>query len=131
MTAPLTVRAAEITTAAVSINVLTVSGKQVTLAVYRQIVGEDCFRLGLEGQPLLQGEMWGTVNYHVGDDPFDYPGGHRHVVWQKGDQLRRCKVRCSMPSLNGYPRERVQELRPFWDALWQEVAALPQLFIAV
>ncbi len=82
----LTAQTAEIQTAAVEIRTLTVSGKQVTQAVFRQ----------LREQPLVTeageftGLPWGTVNYHP--DRCADDGEHRHVVWQEGAELRRSKV---------------------------------------
>lgn len=84
--AVLTTETAEITTAAVEIKTLTIRGKQVTLAVFRQ----------LEEKPLfaetgdLNGIPWGRVNYHP-DKCADSPG-HMHLVWQEGDELRRARV---------------------------------------
>ncbi|MEV7163129.1 hypothetical protein AB0N60_13630 [Streptomyces microflavus] len=87
MTKQLTTQNATITTAAVEVKTLTISGKQVTLAVFRQ----------LREQPLiaqdgtLNGEPWGFVNYHpdkCGDDRF----AHVHIVWQRGPELLRARV---------------------------------------
>jgi hypothetical protein len=83
---PLTVRNAEITTASVEIKTLTVSGKQVTLAVFRQ----------LREVPLvlddgtLAGQPWGIVNYHP--DKCAGAQEHWHIVWQQGAELRRSAV---------------------------------------
>src|SRR5438132_1220616 len=100
----LTVHNAEVKTAAVEIRTLTISGKQVTLAVFRQ----------LQEQPLvaengtLNGLPWGTVNYHP--DRCGDSGEHLHVVWQQGGELRRSLVR-----------------KPWWRPYWSdEVAAFAQ-----
>jgi hypothetical protein len=80
---------AEIKTAAVEIKTLTISGKQVTLAVFRQIREE---RLIAE-DGTLNGTPWGTVNYHPGTCIL--PVGvrdHWHVVWQSGVELRKSTV---------------------------------------
>lgn len=80
----LTPQNATITTAAVEVKALTISGKQVTLAVFRQL--EDANII----EPLdatLAGEPWGRVNYHP--DKCADEKEHIHVVWQKGDELRR------------------------------------------
>jgi len=81
----LTVHNAQISTATVEIKTLTITGKQVTLAVFRQLIDEDL--ISEDGE--LQGVPWGTVNYHP--DKCD-AGDHLHVVWQKGDKLRRARV---------------------------------------
>ncbi|MEU7978326.1 hypothetical protein AB0B63_07310 [Micromonospora sp. NPDC049081] len=83
----LTVQNAEIQTASVEIKTLTVSGKQVTLAVFRQLHRGSVF--GEDGD--LRGELWGTVNYHP--EAKECAGAeHWHVVWQSGSELRRALV---------------------------------------
>jgi hypothetical protein len=87
MNRALTVQAAEIRTAAVEIKTLTVSGKQVTLAVFRQLrekplIAED---------GALNGIPWGIVNYHPEKCAYDRPA-HWHIVWQDGSELLRSTV---------------------------------------
>jgi hypothetical protein len=86
---PLTVLNAEIKTAAVEIRTLSVSGKQVTLAVFRQLKEEEL--VNRDGS--LNGVPWGVVNYHPdkcgNDDDYD---PHIHVVWQRGKELLRSFV---------------------------------------
>jgi hypothetical protein len=86
MPSKLTVQNAEIRTASVEIKTLTVSGKQVTLAVFRQLrevplVNED---------GTLIGSPWGSVNYHP--DKCADLSEHLHVVWQQGADLLRSAV---------------------------------------
>lgn len=83
---PLTVQNAAITTASVEIKTLTVSGKQVTLAVFRQLQERP---LVLE-DGTLAGQPWGVVNYHP--DKCSGDPAHWHVVWQEGSDLRRGTV---------------------------------------
>lgn len=71
----------------VSIKVLKIGNKQVTQAVFKQLPEEPVIH---PDTGALQGEAWGRVNYHVGCD--DIGPKHFHVVWQKGDGLRRCIV---------------------------------------
>jgi hypothetical protein len=86
----LTVHNAEIRTATVEIKTLTLSGKQVTLAVFRQ----------LRARPLISnsgeflGEPWGTVNYCPRQPCTSGP--HWHTVWQSGTTLYR-STDCSAP----------------------------------
>ncbi|WP_411088342.1 hypothetical protein [Streptomyces sp. 061-3] len=87
MTKQLTTQNATITTAAVEVKTLTISGKQVTLAVFRQL--EDKTILNPLDATLV-GEPWGRVNYHP-DKCADWPE-HLHVVWQVGSELRRAHV---------------------------------------
>lgn len=87
MPSKLTVQNAEIRTASVEIKTLTVSGKQVTLAVFRQLFQKPL----LTDDGRLAGEPWGIVNYHP--EPKACSGiPHRHVVWQDGSELRRSVV---------------------------------------
>jgi hypothetical protein len=84
---PLTVQNAEITTASVEIKTLTVSGKQVTLAVFRQLLEQPLVR----EDGTLTGEPWGIVNYHP-DKCAGSSVAHWHVVWQDRRELRRSTV---------------------------------------
>lgn len=86
MTAPLTVHNAQITTASVEIKTLTISGKQVTLAVFRQLQEDQL----VADDGTLNGNPWGVVNYHP--DKCGNDRHHIHVVWQLGAELRRSRV---------------------------------------
>jgi hypothetical protein len=86
MAKQLTVHNATVTTAAVEVKTLTISGKQVTLAVFRQLREE----LLLGGDGNFLGEPWGYVNYHP--DKCEADLQHLHVVWQHGSDLRRARV---------------------------------------
>lgn len=83
---PLNIHNVHVKTADVQLKVLTVGGKQVTLAVFRQLLRQPL--ITYEGD--LAGIPWGVVNYH----PDKCEGGrsHYHVVWQIGDQLRRDNI---------------------------------------
>lgn len=96
MTRILTPQTAELNTATVQINTLTVSGKQVTLAVFRQLT--EARLINEDG--AFTGTPWGTVNYHP-DRCADHKA-HWHVVFQVGDELRRDRV-------DYYPRWRAIE----------------------
>lgn len=88
----LTTQNATITTAAVQVKTLTISGKQVTLAVFRQLREEPL--IAYDG--TLNGVPWGYVNYHpdkCGDTRID----HWHIVWQRGEELLRCRVDATAP----------------------------------
>lgn len=84
MPTPLTVHNAEIRTATVEIKTLTLTGKQVTLAVYRQIPEKPL----VDEDGHMRGEPWGWVN-HCPDKGCANARSHRHFVWLDGDQLRR------------------------------------------
>ena len=81
-----TVDTASIESATVTINTLTISGKQVTLDVLRQL--QDAVLINHDGS--LAGPPWGMVNYH--QKSCDKLAMHVHVVWQLGDQLRQDTV---------------------------------------
>jgi hypothetical protein len=90
---------ATIKTAVVEIKALTVGGRQVTLALFRQ----------LQWSPLIDektleftGQPWGRVNYHVDCDPSTR---HLHVVWQQGSELRRACVEREQGRELAYPYE--------------------------
>lgn len=138
----LEVQQAQVSTATVEIKTLTVSGKQVTLAVFRQLQEEPL----LDMKGLFRGNPWGRVNYH----PPDCTGKstqfstHIHGVWQKGEELRRATVQSAWLEASnalkfyrskGLSREDELGARDLLEARfherWQELHALPQLFIAV
>jgi hypothetical protein len=87
MTDALTAHNASVTTATVAIQTMTISGRQVTLSVFRQLRREPL----VTDDGTLNGQPWGVVNYNPDKCmPYDPAGtNHLHVVWQKGDELRR------------------------------------------
>lgn len=89
MSIPILAHEAVVKTATVEVRSLTITGKQVTLAVFRQLQEEDLvdYFNGFE----LAGVPWGHVNYHPDKGCAD-EGRHLHVVWQKGEELRRALV---------------------------------------
>lgn len=97
---PLTAHSAQITTAAVEIKTLTVSGKQVTLAVFRQLYDEQLYD-PITWEPA--GVPWCRVNYHP-DKCAARDRVHEHVVWQKGEELRRSRIDYSRDGLWDVPR---------------------------
>jgi len=80
-------REATVKTAIVEIKCLTVSGRQVTQSLFKQIPESDLID---EDSLTFRGVPWGRVNYHVGCS--EYTGRHLHIVWQWGDELRRSCV---------------------------------------
>jgi hypothetical protein len=85
------VRDAIVRTAAVEIRSLSISGKQVTLAVFRQLLTEPALAYDDHGRATAKGPIWGMVNYHP-DRQCKTAEPHIHVVWQRGDELRRSVV---------------------------------------
>lgn len=110
--AKLTAENAVIKTASVEIKTLTVSGRQVTQAVFKQLRSRrlmDPLTLAFNGQ------LWGYVNYH----PDGCGGGsdyseHLHVVWQSGAELFRSSV----------PSTPVLSDSPHWDDLQHGINCL-------
>lgn len=88
MTKTLTVHNAEIHTATVEIKTLTIRGKQVTQAVFRQLKNEPL----IDDDGNFRGNPWGTVNYHPNKCADADDRQHLHVVWQLGQELRRAHV---------------------------------------
>jgi hypothetical protein len=84
----LTTHEAQVTTASVEVKTLTIRDRQVTLAVFRQLHREAVID-GRSGE--ISGVPWGTINYFWKGCGLDEE--HVHVVWQKGDELRRDCVR--------------------------------------
>lgn len=119
----LSVQNAEIRTAAVEIKTLTVSGKQVTQAVFRQLLAARIFT----HDGTLNGVPWGFVNYHLRCDP---DLRHRHVVWQLGSELRRSTVYDEL-DLNFSMYAESTEVADRRATSHRALADLPQLFIAV
>jgi hypothetical protein len=78
---------ARIRTVSVGIKALTISDKQVTLAVFRQLFEEDL----IAEDGTLNGVPWGRVNYCPNKADCPQPS-HAHIVWQKGEELRRGTV---------------------------------------
>lgn len=86
MTKVLTTQNAQITTASVEVKTLTISGKQVTQSVFRQL--RELPLIADDG--ALNGVPWGYVNYHP--DKCGDLKPHLHVVWQRGSDLLRSRV---------------------------------------
>ena len=80
---------AVIKTATVEIKALTVSGRQVTQAVFRQLREEPL----IAEDGTLNGVPWGYVNYHPDKcDDWRVDHRHQHIVWQRGEGLLRSQV---------------------------------------
>ena len=110
----LTVHNAQITTAAVEIQTLTIRGKQVTLAVFRQLLERDLID---PDSGSFNGLPWGTVNYHP--DRCAERASHHHVVWQEGDGLRRSLV--SKPRSGRFWSQAAHDLVVI-DTSWEDAA---------
>jgi hypothetical protein len=109
----LTVHNAEIRTATVEVKTLAMSGKQVTLAVFRQLREQTL----INDDGSLNGQPWGSVNYHA--DKCADAAEHLHVVWQLGSDLFRDRVSLDVT----YPRWIEAESATAWvDAKVREEA---------
>ena len=117
MARALTVQNAEINTASITIRTLQVEGRQVTMGVFRQLPVEDIIEL--EG-PHLKGVGWGHVNYQV-EGHYAYSGKTIHLIWQQGNELRRCLVHqtrnrpnFSFPDYRKMPANADEEIIKRW-----------------
>jgi hypothetical protein len=77
---------ATIKTTSVEIKALTINGKQVTLAVFRQL--DQLPLLDYDNQNL-NGLVWGRINYCPDVKCKSLSSKHIHIVWQKDSQLFR------------------------------------------
>jgi hypothetical protein len=96
-------------TLSVSVQALRIGTKQVTQSVFRQLREEPIIDYNT-GE--LTGVPWGSVQYFWGACQ---DGAHLHVVWHKGDQLRRCCL--EGPHL---PRAVVTQITPHTKASARE-----------
>lgn len=98
-----------VTTATIEVKTLTLGKRQITQSVFRQLVEEPL----VAEDGTFRGQPWGYVNHcpdkKVPDD--NYTGrmidcatstDHRHVVWQKGDELRRSRVTHNITAFYGF-----------------------------
>lgn len=87
----ITVRQAQLDTVQVDVHAIRVGRKQMTQAVFRQLLPEHPFDFEKEE---LRGDLWGTVNYFWKgcDEDRGYETSHLHLVWQRDNELRRCCV---------------------------------------
>jgi hypothetical protein len=117
----LSTEAAQVTTASVQVQTLTIRGKQVTLAVFRQLREENI----IDPETMqLRGVPWGHVSYRWGDCQCRGQD-HLHVVWQKGSELRRCCVeRLPEPDYAVWTSDG----EPYWPAWAREVAARIKIY---
>jgi hypothetical protein len=126
---------ATVKTAVVEIKSLQISGKQVTLAVFRQL--QSGVLIDWKTQ-TLRGVPWGRVNYHALCLDTHYHEeqdvrwrDHLHVVWQEGDELRQ-DVIPRWPQLDdGLTRDEKSAFLEQWTVRYHELSQLDQLFIAV
>jgi hypothetical protein len=88
-------QSAVVRTAAAYVKALMIEKHQVTLAVFRQLRDEQLLD---PESAALAGVPWGTVNYHPASWGCPPEDQHLHVVWQRGDYLRRSLVVRSWPA---------------------------------
>src|SRR5579872_4526950 len=131
---------------AVSIKVLTVGSKQVTQALYRQLIEEEL--VDWEGHIDEDANIWGRVN--VCTRECKGLGKHFHVVYEKHGELRRSSVSYGFKAKDTlyadtrdnfyrtYDAERKAELQEDmrilerdWLASLSRLERADQLFIAV
>lgn len=108
-----------IKSAPVTVQALMIAGKQMTLAVFRQLPERSLLQPSL----ALNGVPWGHVNYHEKRCSKGDYGKHLHIIWQEGNSLY-----LDIVSRHGNYEKSELELRA---KVWKELVKLPQLFIAV
>lgn len=140
------VKEASIKTASVEIKALTVSGKQVTLAVFRQLKRADLI-IVKSREIVWNGVPWGQVNYHVPECK-DFGTPHVHIVWQYGAELYHDIIgdvgRSTQWELLGDSRYWVlmkyddagtqlslDEMNAIWVPMYRQLLDTDHLFIAV
>lgn len=138
MTKQLTTENATITTVTIEIKALTLSGRQVTLSVFRQLPESDILDIDYseEDNPvLMNGTPWGTVNYCLPSCP---KTKHIHVVWQDSDTLYRSTTNRDAyteaeidSELSPEEKRAMREMNKKWHRAYWHLTELPQLFIAV
>jgi hypothetical protein len=157
----ITTHEATVSTASITVKTLTLDKRQVTLAVFRQLLREPL----IDPQTgTLRGVPWGIVNYHP--DHCHAAPEHVHVVFLVGDELRRAWVPREHPAREerlrvlsymnhkdapewlrnlrnagphyGYATsEQIRQAMPrspqdeTWDEQYAAIGCLDQLFIAV
>jgi hypothetical protein len=104
MTSVILAREATVKTAAVEVKALTISGKQVTLAVFRQLEERELVN---EYDASLNGMPWGWVNYHPDKCADDMR--HIHVVWQQEDRLYRARVEPDAQETAGFRKRKAEQ----------------------
>ena len=87
----------------VEVKVLKIGKRQVTQAVFKQLLKEPIID---PNTGELLGEAWGSVNYHP---DCTLSGKHVHVVWRKGNELRRAVEYIDASRNKGYS-ELVKEV---------------------
>jgi len=118
----LTAENAIIKTATVEVKTLTISGKQVTLAVFRQLPHREL--INTDTLELL-GVPWGIVNYHP--DKCGSSSEHIHVVWQKGTTLARMTLFEKLPDSRETLRKQKRVTLNYICALVGEAQLRPKL----
>lgn len=111
----LTVENAQISTVSVQLKSLTVGHKQVTQAVFRQLLEESI--IDFETGKLL-GTPWGHINYFWGAQAEkEYTHENLNIVWQKGNELRRYFLSESLDSHSSWKhRYLLEEQRKSYEA---------------
>lgn len=82
----LNVQNATVTTATIEVKTLTIGARQVTQGIFKQLIEEPL----IAEDGTLNGVPWGHVTWHPDGCTRD---DHWHIVWQRGEDLRRAYVR--------------------------------------
>jgi hypothetical protein len=108
--------------ASVEVRLLRVGTRQMNLSLYRQLIAEPV----IDPETLeFRGLVWGWVNHHKGAE-CDSPSAslkdrHLHLIWQKGDELRRYTLYRKPLPVGGHPRETTAAHRAYFRLIEAEV----------
>lgn len=121
---------AKLKTVNVGIKTVTISDRQVTLSLFKQLVSSEL----ISDSGKLNGLPWGWVNYHP-DKYCKHIEYHKHFIWQKGEELRRSRVIMDIRYYEAHGLGRFffdtdESARKRIEETLAELETLPQLFIA-
>jgi len=89
MSKPITIASAQISTPTITVRQVMVDGKSMTQKTFRQIQAESIIDTS---EYIIKGIPWGWVDYFWTDNKDKKEEGVKHILWQKGNELRRCFI---------------------------------------
>jgi hypothetical protein len=106
----------------VTVKVLTIGTKQVTQALYKQMVEENVME---DKTSNLRGPVWGWVNIHADCEPREK---HLHAIWEDNGQLKKTCVYEDIDYKNKYYSSRFKNIN-FWASRYVELISLADMKI--
>lgn len=117
MSKVITIKEANISTLNVELKAIHINSKQMTLSVFRQIQEETLF----DDKFNLLGVPWGSVNYFW-DKALQFNTTVLHVVWQKGNELRRWRFSNLLEGDGSSPTQFLYGLNQIARKFWTNAA---------